>query len=156
MKKNVHDIYGISALHYINAGEEGLLHFHFLLNAIVSGINNSFLEELNMVLARVLYKSHGKDKFVDTSYRCISMCLFLSKATDMYLRDLCVSGWDATQAANQYQGTGKSHELASLLLTESIQYSKYSSREPLFVLSLDAKFAFDKAIPQILIRELFH
>ena len=33
IKKNVRDFYSISALHYINAGEEGISHFQALLNA---------------------------------------------------------------------------------------------------------------------------
>ena len=50
MKRNVTDIFRITALHYLNAGREGLVHFNFLLNAIVSNVNNATLEELNLVL----------------------------------------------------------------------------------------------------------
>ena len=34
IKKNVKDFYSIIAQHYINAGEEGLSHFHELLSAV--------------------------------------------------------------------------------------------------------------------------
>ena len=47
-----------------------------------------------------------------------------------------------------------SHELASLLLTTAIQNS-ISSSEPLFVLLLDAKSAFDLVLREILVRRLF-
>ena len=47
-----------------------------------------------------------------------------------------------------------SHEMASLLLTLTIQNSKNSSK-PLFVLLLDAKSAFDLVIREILVRRLY-
>ena len=47
-----------------------------------------------------------------------------------------------------------SHELASLLLTLSIQNSMNTSK-PLFVLLLDAKSAFDLVVREILVRRLF-
>ena len=72
LKYNVHDFYGISPEHYINAGHEGLLHFNTLQNLIISDLNNSQIEELNSVHARVLYKGHGKIKYSEKSYRCIS------------------------------------------------------------------------------------
>ena len=50
MKKNVNDIYSITALNYKNAGSEGLAHFNFLLNAIISDVNNATLEELTWCL----------------------------------------------------------------------------------------------------------
>ena len=65
MKKNVTDFYSISALHYLNAGPEGLLHFNCLLNAIISDINNASLEELNTALGLILYKGHKKEKTSD-------------------------------------------------------------------------------------------
>ena len=72
MKKNVRDIHNITALHFTNAGEEGLIHFNQLLNAIVSDVNNAGIEELNKALGLVLYKGHAKDKFNARSYRTIS------------------------------------------------------------------------------------
>ena len=41
MKKLVIDIYSISALHYSNAGDEGLLHFASLMNSAISNVNNA-------------------------------------------------------------------------------------------------------------------
>ena len=104
MKKNVMDIFSITALHYLNAGREGLVHFNFLLNAIVSNVNNATLEELNLVLGLILYKGHNKEKTSDRAYRTISTCPFMAKATDLYLRDLYHHHWDSCQADTQYQG----------------------------------------------------
>ena len=48
-----------------------------------------------------------------------------------------------------------SHELASLLLTETVQFSLNVSKQPVYALFLDAKSAFDRVVPQRLIRNLF-
>ena len=53
--------------------------------------------------------------------------------------------------STQYQGTGSSHELASLLVTEAIQYSS----KPIFILALDAQSAFDRCLRQVLCSELY-
>ena len=45
--------------------------------------------------------------------------------------------------------------MVCLLLTETILYSRYTSKKPLFVLFLDAKSAFDRVVKEILIRTLF-
>ena len=103
----------------------------------------------------VLYKGHGKPKDSDRSYRTISTCPLLSKSLDKYIGSLYESGWAAVQAETQFQGSGSSHELAALLLTESIQFSLYSAKKPLFVLMLDAKSAFDKILAQFIIRNAF-
>ena len=155
IKKNVHDIYNISALHYLNAGSEGMLHFNFLLNGIVADVNNASLEELNLALGLILYKGHGKEKTSDRAYRTISTCPFLAKSLDMYLRDLFHDRWDACQADTQYQGTGSNHELAALLVTEVIQHSLHVLNRPVFMLALDAMSAFDRCLRQILCAELY-
>ena len=54
LKADVNDFYSITASHFINAGFEGLRHFHFLLNIIIMEINNSSLEELNTIWACIL------------------------------------------------------------------------------------------------------
>ena len=59
------------------------------------------------------------------------------------------------QEETQFQGQGSSHELAALLLTESIQHSMYVTKSPVFVLMLDAKSAFDKIIKEFIIRNAF-
>ena len=63
--------------------------------------------------------------------------------------------WLAQQADTQYQGTGSSHELASLLLTEVIQYSLFTSHQPVYLLALDAQSAFDRCLRQVLTSELY-
>ena len=117
MKSRVNDFYSITTLHYINAGEAGFLHFNFLLNCIIQDVNNASIEELNSVYALLLHKGHGKIRTSDKSYRTISTCPMLSKALDMYIRDLHLEKWQSQQAPTQYQGEGSSHELAALLVT---------------------------------------
>ena len=155
MRKNVSDFYSITALHYINAGVEGLEHFNCLLNAIIADVNNATIEELNIALGIILFKGHGKVKTSDRSYRTISTCPFLSKCLDLYLRDLYLDLWNDQQANTQYQGGGSSHELASLLVTEVIQHSLNVSDKPVFMIALDAESAFDRCLRQILVSELY-
>ena len=131
LKPDVNDLFSTTARHYLNAGMEGAKHFTFLLNIIIQDVNLSSLEELNSVWAMVLYKGHG-------SYRTISTCPFLAKALDKYVGSLYESGWAAAQAETQFQGTGSSHELAALLLTECIEFSLHSAKKPLFCIFLDA------------------
>ena len=94
IKKNVNDFYSITALHYINAGEDGVTHFSCLLNAIILDVNNASIDELNTALGLILYKGHRKEKTSDRSYRTISTCPFLAKSLDLYLRDLYHKCWD--------------------------------------------------------------
>ena len=63
--------------------------------------------------------------------------------------------WDECTAATQFQTSGSSHELASLLVTEVIQYSLNIANQPVFLLVLDAQSAFDRCLKQILCTELF-
>ena len=133
---NVNDLYSITASHYINCGVEGARHFCFLMNTIIKNVNLFSLPELNSVWAMVLNKGHGKPKDSDRSYRTISTCPLISKALDKYVGSLFESGWAAAQAETQFQGPGSSHELAALLLTETILYSIYTANSPLFVILL--------------------
>lgn len=48
-----------------------------------------------------------------------------------------------------------SHELASLLVTELVQYSLNVADEPVYLLVLDAQSAYDRCLRQILCTELF-
>ena len=57
----------------------------------------------------------------------------------MYIRELYLDLWQDQQADTQYQGKGSSHELASLLLTEVIQHSLFVSKQPVYLLALDAQ-----------------
>ena len=155
MKKDVKDFYSVTASHYLNAGEEGQLHFNTLINALISDVNNAKLEELNIALGLIFHKGHGKEKTSDRSYRTISTCPFLAKAIDMHIRDLHLHQWNDIQAATQYQGSGSSHELASLLVTEVIQYSLHVSNAPVYLLALDAQSAFDRCLRQLLCCELY-
>ena len=134
IKKSVKDYYSITSQHYINAGEEGLYHYNMLLNAIIADLNNASLEEMNTAHGLIFHKGHQKDRSSDRSYRCISTCPFLAKSVDLYLRQLYLGEWQAVQADTQYQGTGSSHELASLLLTEVLQYSMHTSNSPVYSL----------------------
>ena len=59
------------------------------------------------------------------------------------------------QAETQYQWEGSSHALASLLITEAIQHSRFIISKPIFLLFLDAKSAFDSVVIPYLIRSLY-
>ena len=155
MKNQVNDFYSITTLHYINAGEAGLEHFNFLLNCIISDVNNASIEELNSIYALLLHKGHGKPKTEDKSYRTISTCPLLSKALDVYIRNLHIEKWKSQQAPTQYQGEGSSHELAALLVTEVIQHSLYKLKQPVYLLFLDARSAFDVVVPELLLRQMY-
>ena len=155
LKKNVSDFYSITSLHYLHAGHEGLLHFNALINALITNISNSSIAELNTAYGNILYKGHRKKRTLDRSYRTISSCPFLAKSVDFYLRELYSDCWHSRQACTQFQGPGSSHELASLLVTEVIQYSLNVSNKPVFILVLDAQSAFDRCLRQILCAELF-
>ena len=155
LRPEVNDLNSLTANHFIHAGLEGVIHFAFLLNCIISEVNLSSLEELNNVWAMILFKGHGKDRESDRSYRTISTCPLLSKAMDKYVGGLCESGWAAAQAETQFQGSGSSHELAAVLLTETIQHSLFVSKKPIFVLLLDAQSAFDKILCELVIRAAF-
>ena len=155
LKPSVTDFFSITSQHYINAGSAGLAHFNLLLNVFICDVNNCTIEELNTVLALLLYKGHGKEKTLDTSYRTISTCPLLAKSLDIYIRDLCIRDWNNKQAITQYQGESSSHELASILVTEAVQLSKYSKSLPTFLLFLDARSAFDTVVIPYLIRNLY-
>ena len=137
-KKEVKDFFSISALHFQNAGEEGQQHFNALLNAAIADANNATIEELNIAHGLILFKGHNKDKSSDRSYRTISTCPFVSNSLDLYLRDLYGDVWHENQTDTQYQGLGSSHDLASVLVTEVLQFSQNVSKKPVFLLSLDA------------------
>ena len=154
MKAHVSDYYSITPLHFINAGVQGLTHFHYLLNHVIKDVNLATVDELNVAYALLLHKGHGKVKTSDSSYRTISTCPFISKALDMYIQELFMSKWSLLQAPTQYQGLGSSHELAALLLTEVVQLSK-ARNLPLFLLFLDARSAFDIVVIEFLVRYLY-
>ena len=122
---------------------EGLLHFHFILNIIIEEINSSSLEGLNTVWACIPFKGHSKNRESDRSYRTISTCPIVAKALDSYIGSLYSAGWADVQVDTQFQGSGSSHELAALLLLESLNLSLYSLKQPMFLLLLDSKSAFD-------------
>ena len=117
IKPEVNDFYSITGNHYRYSGVAGLHHFQALINGIIDDINNASVEELNQVLACILYKSHQKDRTSDRSYRTISTCPYLSKAIDRYIAELYGHLWTGEQADTQLQGKGSNHELAALLLT---------------------------------------
>ena len=118
-------------------------------------VENATIVELNVALGLILYKGHKKEKTSSRSYRTISTCPFLSKALDLHIQDLHQDKWDICQADTQYQGSGSSHELASLLVTEVIQHSLHVANLPVFLLAVDAESAFDRCLRQILVSDLF-
>ena len=155
MKTHVTDIYGVTPLHYLYAGDEGILHYTELLNSLITEVNNVTLAELNRTLGIILYKGHRKDKNSDRSYRTISTCPLLAKSVDLYARDLLQEQWQQCTASTQYLAAGSSHELASLLVTEVVQYSLHTADLPVYLLVLDAQSAYDRCLREILCTELF-
>ena len=155
VRADVNDFYSITANHFINAGQPGIDHHHFILSAIVDNINLSSIDELNTAWACILYKGHQKDKESDRSYRTISTCPFIAKCVDIYIGRPNSGRWNSVQAETQFQGEGSSHELSALLLTETILHSTLVSKKPVYALFLDAKSAFDKVVIQCAIRSAY-
>ena len=155
LRSEVNDYYSITPSHFINAGKYGFEHFFFLLLSLMKNIKLASLEELNTVWACILYKGHGKSKNSDRSYRTISTCPLISKALDTYIGQLYSDQWQKVQAPTQFQGSGSSHDLAAILLTECIQHSLYSAKRPAYVLLLDAKSAFDKVVRECAVRNAY-
>ena len=155
LRPSVCDHWSISASHYINGGPHAINHFMFLLNAAIENVELSSCDELNIAHAQILYKGHKKDKNMSSSYRTISTCPFLAKSLDTYVRSLSINEWETAQSDVQFLGSGKSHELGALLLTEVIQHNININNKPVFSLFLDARSAYDKTIREIMVRNLF-
>ena len=154
IRPGVSDFFSITAAHFLHGGDVTVKLFQFLINTVIKNIEFAAIEELNKAHAIVLHKGHNKSRSLASSYRTISSCPFLAKATEIYLGDLSQEDWKSCQAPTQFQESGMPHESASLLLTSSIQNSLISSK-PLFVLLLDAKSAFDLVLREILVRRLY-
>ena len=130
MKKNVSDVHGMTINHYYLAGPAGWKHFFLLLNTLLSDVNNTDISEINTVYACILFEGHTKDTCSDRSYRTISSCPVVANGLDLYIRDQNIDSWNLDQADTQFQGEGSSHELASVLLTEIIQYALFTLKPP--------------------------
>ena len=156
LKPSVNDYYSITGAHYLHSGEAGVEHLHYLLNLLISDLNNLDLDELSIVWACILYKGHNKDRSSDRSYRTISTCPFVSKALDKYISDLHSKEWNTHTAETQFQRQASSHDLAALTLTEVIQHSVNTLSMPAYVIFLDAKSAFDLVLREFLINNLYH
>ena len=155
IRPDVNDYNSVKVNHFLNAGQAGHAHFHLLLNSLIEDINNITLEEINTVHAAILFKGHSKDRGSARSYRTISTCPLVAKALDIFVRDLNIDCWDSNQAPTQFLGSGSSHELAALMLTEVVRHSINVLHLPVFMLYLDAMSAFDKVLRELLIRNLY-
>ena len=51
LKSSVNDLFSVTAAHYIYAGDAGIDHLLFLMNAAISDLNNLTLDDLSMVWA---------------------------------------------------------------------------------------------------------
>ena len=154
LRPSVMDYFSLTSLHFRNLGSEGVVHFVFLLNQIIKNINSDVVE-LNSVWAVILHKGVGKNVEMEKSFRTISSCPLVAKALDRYLVDLYDDGWCNAQAETQFQGRNSSHELAALCITEAVNHSS-TNNDPLYLLLLDAKAAFDKVVIQHAIRCAYH
>ena len=155
LKPSVCDHWSVSANHYINGGPIALKHFQLLMNLAFDDIENTTVDEVNTAHACILYKGHQKDKSLASSYRTISSCPFIAKACDTYIRNLSVDDWHDARSEVQFLGPGMSHEMGALLLSEVIQHSLNVNNKPLYALFVDARSAFDRALREILVRNLF-
>jgi hypothetical protein len=152
LRPSVMDYFSITSLHFLHLGLEGIFHFIFILNTIISQINSSSIPELNTIWANILHKGHNKDPELDRSWRTISCCPIIAKALDTYMVELYDGGWSDVQASTQFQGSNSSHELAALSITEAISYSLNVHKQPVYLLLLDAKSAFDLVVIEHAIR----
>ena len=134
----MNDLFSVTAAHYIHAGEAGIDHLHFLMNAAISDLNSLALDDLSMLWACVLHKGHGKDRSHAKNYRTISTCPVVRARLLMHISLFCTG---ICGAETQFQRQESSHELSALVLTESINFSKASNSKPAFVVYLDAKSA---------------
>jgi hypothetical protein len=155
LRPDVKDFYSISARHYLAAGAVGISHFTSLLNILISNTNLSAIPEVNSAWAIMLHKGHGKPRSSSRSWRCISTCPLLAKALDLRVADLQRKNWSAASAPTQFMAPGSSHELAALLLTESILYATATLKIPLWVLLLDKKAAFDSILKEHVVSAAF-
>ena len=73
----------------------------------------------------------------------------------MYVGQLNRPSWASVEAETQFQAAGSSHELAALLLTETIQHSIFVNDKPVYALALDAMSAFDNIVRQCVIRSAY-
>ena len=54
IKPSVIDLHSISALHYLNGGDNTIIHFQHIINAVLSDVKNFALTEINQVYAIIL------------------------------------------------------------------------------------------------------
>ena len=155
LKSSVIEFYSLTTSHFLHLDADGVTFFVFLMNIVISHINFSSIQELNNIWATILFKGGKKDPEVDHSYRTISCCPLLAKAIDKYIVKLNGNMWTEIQAETQFQGSGSSHEMAGLCVTEAARHSVHVNREPLFVLFVDSKSAFDNCLVQHIIRCLY-
>ena len=134
LKPDVPDFFSITPNHYLYAGPAGIRHFTLLVNVLLTDVSCMDISEVNRAYACVLFKGHNKDKTSASSYRTISTCPVVAKALDLHIRDLHIKEWNSDQADTQFQGEGSSHELAALLLSECIEFSKSTLNIPVYVL----------------------
>ena len=156
LKPAVSDLYGMTPNHYLYAGPPGWKHFHLLLNSLINDVNNTSISKINTAHAIILFKGHGKDRSKDRSYRTISSCPLVAKALDLHIRNHNIKSWNRHLPETQFQHENSSHELAAILLTESIQHSLFALKLPAYILYLDAQSAFDVVLRELLIKNLYN
>ena len=80
----------------------------------------------------------------------------MSKALDAYIGETYGHILEQYRAETQFKVRGSCHDLASLLLTETIQVSLNLHKKSLYALYLDAMSAFDLVLRQFLVKNLYH
>ena len=79
LKKDVTDVYGMSSLHYLHAGDDGLRQFALMMNTILLNTDNASILEVNTTHGLIIYKGGQKEKTSERSYRTISTCPIVEK-----------------------------------------------------------------------------
>ena len=95
------------------------------------------LSTLNQVLSIPFHKGYGKDPSSDRSHRTISNYTVLAMALNAYIGSLNTPILDNSQIDVQFQGKNSSDHLASLQVTELINFFHNVLNRPLYALFLN-------------------
>ena len=155
LKPDVRDLLSSTPNHYLKAGDVGVTHFAAIINLIVDNIKLASIAEFNSVWAILLHKGGHKPRHLSSSWRCISSCPLVAKALDLHVLSMHNDEWDEVQAPSQYMGTGSSHELSALAVTEAAVHTVLNKKSPIIYTLLDKEAAFDSAMKEHILHQAF-
>ena len=116
----------ILARHYLAAGPQGIKQFTHLLNLLISDLNTSSVPKVN------------------------------SELLDLKVSSMQRENLTAASADTQFMARGSFHELATLLVTNTIIYSTLTLSIPLYVLLLEKQANFDSIFKEYVMVSTFH